>query len=183
MFLISTINKKTKILVIVSIAFNIIAISAFVYMFYLIKEETNIVYALNGKIKNIENRVQEINSTKRLIFDTKNDVSILNSYFIYSDNVVGFIKSIETLGKEAKVSLSLNSVDISGEDSSSLSLQFTTQGSWDGSVYLLALLESMPVKINIGKVNLIKRPASDNKKPYWYGEFSVDLLSFLDNSN
>jgi len=181
MFLKSDINKKTKTLLYMIIVLSIIALLLFVFVFYIVYEKHNTIAGLHEEVKIIENRKDEIISTKHLIFDIKEDINKLDSYFVGSDSIVEFIRDVEFLGVKSGVALTLNSVDIFDEGDSSLSLKFTTEGDWDDSIYLLALLESMPVKMDINEISFIKRAATNDRKSYWSGEFSITLLSFLNN--
>jgi len=178
-FLKNNINKKTKTLLYMIAALNMIVLLFGAFVFYTVYKKYGTVAELYEKVRIIEKRQDEMIYTERLILSTEEDINKLNSYFVDSDNVVDFIKDIEYLGTNADVLLVLNSVNISGEENGLLSLEFTTEGSWGDSMYLLALLESMPVKMDVNKVNFVKRKTTDDS--YWQGEFNVTLLSFLNN--
>jgi hypothetical protein len=178
MFFKNNINKKTKRLVYVFFLLNILVLVISVFVLYIVYKKYNSVALLEKRVKVTEDRKDKIISTKRLILNTKEDIKNLNSYFVDSDNMVGFIKDIETLGKNAGVSLVLSSVDISDDGNGLLSLKFTTEGDWSGLMYLLSLVESMPVKMVVNNVSFAKQDIKQGKK-YWDGKFSITLLSFI----
>jgi len=175
-------QKKTKLFFLTAVVLNIFAGGLNVYALSAVKEKNAEVAALAGEIQARGQSTEELKSMKHLVEDTRSELEKIDSLFISGDGIVGFIERIESLGRHAKVSLELKSVDVTKGDGEVLSLRFSTEGDWESTLYFLALMESMPLRIEADGVNLrnVTRTEEGKTTTFWSGDFRISLLSFLE---
>jgi len=173
------IHKKTKILLGGSLILALVFIALYALGYIVVQKKFSDVKDLVLQSRQEVLETEQLQSTKHLINDTREQREKLNNYFVTEDEIVVFIEQIESLGSFAGVSLELNAVDVvsdAGDDA--LSLKFTTYGSWEGTYYLLALIETLPYNIYIERVRVL-REDSENKGSQWRGDFNIRLNSFI----
>jgi len=181
MMFLNTLRKKTKLLFVTAVVLNIAVVGMVVLTMYRIGEQETQIALLNGLIHEQQQSEEKLKSTRRLMVDTETERVKIDALFVSEDDIVGFIEKIESLGRHAGVSLELKSVDDSKTEDNVLSLRFTTNGNWESTFYFLALVESLPERIEVDGVNLRNTSRTEGGKttPSWFGDFSISLLSFL----
>ncbi|MCR4330343.1 MAG: hypothetical protein NUV49_00420 [Patescibacteria group bacterium] len=174
-------QKKTKWFFLTAIVLNILAVGLDVYAFSFLKEKSKEMAMIAGEIQAYEQSGEKLTSMRHLVDETRHEREKIDSLFVSGDDIVGFIGRIESLGRHAGVSLELKSVDVTKDDEGVLSLRFSTKGDWEGTLYFLALMESMPLRIETESVNLrnIKQVEQGKMTTFWSGDFKISLLSFL----
>lgn len=174
-------QKKTKWFFLTAIVLNILAVGLDVYAFSFLKEKSKEVAMIAWEIQAYEQSGEKLTSMRHLVDDTRREREKIDSLFVGGDNIIGFIGRIESLGRHAGVSLELKSVDVTKDGEGALSLRFSTKGDWESTLYFLALMESMPLRIETENVNLrnIKQMDEGKTTTFWSGDFSISLLSFL----
>ena len=71
-------------------------------------------------------------------------------YFIHRDNFVEFIEHIETLANKARVDVNIRSTELA----ESLNLGIGFEGSFNDAMYFVALIESLPINLEIDNVRI-----------------------------
>ncbi len=175
-------QKKTKLFFLTAVVLNILVAGLNVYALSSVKEKSKEVAVLAGEIQAYEQSGKRLKSMRHLVDDTRNEREKIDSLFVSGDGIVGFIERIESLGRRANVSLELKSVDVAKDGEETLSLRFSTEGDWESTLYFLALMESMPLRIEAEGVNLrnITRLEEGKTTTFWSGDFNISLLSFLE---
>jgi hypothetical protein len=124
---------------------------------------------------------ERLRSVKEIVVDVAPQRDEIDSYFVGKDSIVSFIKIVEDLGNLSGVSLEIDSVGVSGleigdgvnsEILEQLNLDFTTQGSWQNTFHLIALLESLPYKVSFEELSL------EEKVDSWNGVFGLKVVKF-----
>lgn len=105
----------------------------------------------------------------------------LNSYFTTEETAVNFLEEIEALGASAGLIATLSALDIVEGTPAKLTLSVRTEGSWQNVMHFLALVETMPRRIEITQAVLAEIP-SDNKIKRWRANFDIALLSFQEKN-
>jgi hypothetical protein len=147
-------------------------------------------------INEITRKDQEYQLFEKIIKSTEADRNKLSSYVVKRDGLVDFIKIIEGMANSSGLEVSIKTVaesDVSLQASSSskaqLTLPLTTTGNWENTAMFLALLESMPYKTTLTKVDMKKMDlveSADPKKknrfskanPGWKSDFEFSVLKF-----
>lgn len=174
-------QRKTKLFFLTAIVLNILVVGLVLYALQFMKEKSADVAMLAGQIQAYEQSGEKLKSIKHLVADTAGDREKMDSLFVSGDGIVGFIGKIESLGRHAGVSPELKSVDVTKDGGEALSLRFSTEGDWESTLYFLALVESVPMRIEVESVNLryVERIVEGKATTFWSGDFKISLLSFL----
>jgi len=170
------ITKKTRRILAIGILVNLCLIFFASAVFYMLILKSNSVETLQAEIFTKEEETKKLMAVKRLIEDTQEDLSVLDSYFTNGNEVVEFIEEIENIGKESGLALSLRSVSVEKENGNTLSIYLSVSGSWRNVYHFLNLLELFPANIRIDKVSLAKKDRGGDSN--WTGDFSLSLISF-----
>ncbi len=171
------INKKIKTYLIIVILLNIVTIAIYSAMLYFVKVEKSEIVVLEENIENKQQLEQNASSIKHLILDTKKERSELNSYLVDSNELVGFIEKLESVGKHSGVSVKLSSVEEKKEDGL-ITINLSADGKWKEVAYFLKLIEALPKKINIERVVFTKL----KKKVLWHGDMTIILGGLIGNT-
>lgn len=151
------------------------------YLFYVVgnkNAETAVLYTTSHQQASDKEKIQGL---ERTLKDTEKERSNLSTYFVTKRNAVTFIEQIEQTGKSAGVDLSVNSVSDDAKGGETTQLTFSAAGAFPDIYRLTALIESMPYKVTIKKVDM--QTLSDQKNgTIWKGNFVVTLESFVATS-
>jgi len=126
-------------------------------------------------------REQSLQNISSMLKEISAERAKIESYFVDIKGSAGFLEKLQDFGEKAKVSISLDNVDI--EDKSALRIDFSANGTF-GEVYrLLQILETTPYAIEVRSVNLnkvnISAQGGNKSGNLWSGSFSIRLLSFI----
>ena len=109
-------------------------------------------------------------------------ISNLNLCFVNSNEVVDFIKSIELISEFSGVSIDIKSVGVGDSELikntnvETLIVEFTTQGTWNGTFKFLSLVENIPYDITIDRMSINKFTDGENKKGFWRSNFTIKAI-------
>lgn len=171
-------NKKIKRLLFLFFLIDAILFGVYGYLYYVVdskNKETAALYIVSHQAASEKEKIQGLIRTLK---DTEKDRNKLSGYFVTKINAVTFIEQIEKIGKDAGIDLSVNSVSDGAKDSGTIQLSFSAAGNFPDMYRLIALIESMPYKATLKKVDV--QAASDSKEggKNWKGNFIVSLESF-----
>jgi len=107
----------------------------------------------------------------------------LPDFFVHSDQVVGFIEKIESLGKESGGTVSISSINADDLDNSpqgtegAIRLHVGVVGSWQAVMKTLVLAETLPYKVEINNVSAVSgsAPAKDKAAASKVWNISFDM--------
>ncbi|MFZ2038949.1 MAG: hypothetical protein WAV11_03355 [Minisyncoccia bacterium] len=113
---------------------------------------------------------------------TKEDRQLLDNFFIGKEGEVDFVNNLKTMGDKAGVILNIESATFENYQNSSSSIsaelvhvRLKSSGTWSEVVGFWTLLEAMPYRIAIDRVNLSK--STDKKgSPIWSQQ--IDITAF-----
>jgi len=187
---------KTKKIITALIVLNLTVFGACFYLFANIKKTDKVVSDRLIQIESGIKKEESLRSIKNLIDNTKKERERIADFFIQPNGAVDFIEMIDSLGIIAGVKLEVESVGVealkseTGADSESFRLSLKTKGSWDNTIHLLNLMESLPYQISFESARFQKisgESAPDNGKKiavssYWNGNFSFSALKLKNQS-
>lgn len=170
-------TKKIKRNLAVFFFINIILLSVYGYLFYVVENknaETAVLYTISHQQASDQEKIQGFGRTLK---ETEKERNNLSEYFAAKTSAVTFIEQIEKIGKSAGVDLSVNSVSDEVKGGATTQLTFSAEGSFSALYRLIALVESMPYKVAMKKADIQIGDSKDTIE-IWKGNFSVVLESF-----
>lgn len=95
-----------------------------------------------------------------LVRDLEDDILALQKYMVKEGDLVGFIQTVESLGRVSGADIEIASVEVGGdaEEGTELLIRFQGDGSWEDNVQLLALTEALPIRSDVTYATLRARP-------------------------
>ncbi len=152
--------KRTQSIFIIAVASLVLTWGVFVVL----------VVTTGGRNTDLADRVTELEtklqkaahaeSLKALVLDTADERAELSSRLVKAEAVVDFIKEVEALGRTSGAKLTIDSVEIKQVPDSApevpielLSVSLSAEGSWAALMHLAALVEALPAKATIDRVN------------------------------
>ena len=173
----------------------VITTATYIVFFIGIKNKNESISLVANEIDIALEKEVKLKSIKNLIKDTENDRAKLNAYFVVDDKVIDFIEDIENLAKDTNVDLKVMSIDINDDGNNTpqqnniselLQLNLKVAGLWDNLFHFISLVDELPFRVDISKVNLQVVYDSNNKDKNptdWEGMFVVSVLKLKENVN
>jgi len=176
--------NKTKNILIFLIILNLSAIGLYWFLSSQINKNTEMVSNSASELNIQVAKEKQLKLSRNIIDDTEADRNKLDSFFVSSDGIVSFIQEIENLADSAGLSIEIISVEVDDYVLNEkvdavievLNLTLDVSGSWSGNFYFLNLLETMPHKINIGRLNLQARRDSKGRTTGWESIIGIEVL-------
>jgi hypothetical protein len=143
------------------------------YLFFKVQEQGQQVSELLQEVDFEIKREERVRSMQGLLDQSGDDIFFLKNRFVKNNDVVEFIESIEALAESVGLIPSISSL---AEDrvvavNNSLIMQFGTVGNWQDTYHFLSLLEVLPLKIDISRVDLVRNPEG-----LWQANFALSAL-------
>ena len=123
---------------------------------------------------------QQFRDVQNFIRDTKDDRERLNSYFVGKEGIVDFLELVEGLEQYTGAEVSIKTIGENDtgefENVEQLELNLTAEGSWGAVYHFFVLLESLPYRIDMSRVqfNSIskrERESEEDTSNKWRGIF------------
>lgn len=129
-------------------------------------------------------------STRFLKNNSKEDVAFIESRALNNESLVSFIELIERTGQEMGLTVSITSVSVEKEKTSSstsmlpskVNVALKSVGEWAPSIEFLHALENLPTQVYITNTSLLTTFPTDivfpEKKEPWYLNVALTVHSF-----
>mgnify|MGYP001611418787 CR=1 FL=1 len=176
-------RKFKKIPLLFSTLFLIFSCSVFFFLYKKINDNIEISETVQGEWQIEASRRDEIKSLERGMKAIGEEITLLESHFAQSSDIVPFLDTIEELAVLSGGKAEVVSVDILKEKSE-LMIKIKASGNF-GAVYkFLTLLENSPYELEFPSMHIktaAERAISDEKNavPLWEADFQIKLLSFI----
>jgi len=188
-------TPKNISLLVVSLFFFVLVAVGFVFAVGAINDRRERVAVVLEDIDGLTKKNTEYQLLEKIIKTTEADRAKIASYVVKKDGLVDFIKLIEGMASASGVEVVIKTVvesEVPNQATSSpkvmLTLPLNAVGTWENVSMFFALLESVPYKTTLAKVDLKKmifEEVSDSKKrrfskanPGWQGDFEFSVLKF-----
>src|SRR3989338_5198179 len=148
-----SINKKTKIMIFVSILLCILSFVFYTYCIYFINDKNKIIDDLEVYIVSQTKKQSEINSLKNELKKTTDKRESLSSHLVLTSNVVKFLENVESLVKESNTEVKISSVEFTKDKPVKLEVSFKAVGSFESLYKLLRLTENIPFEVEFKRVS------------------------------
>lgn len=177
--------KTTKQILALTMILAIASVVFYVLFFNNVKGKNETISTIINDIDIAIQKETRLKSAKDIIKDTETGRGKLDTYFIDNEEIIDFIEEIEKIGRDIGVEIEIISVSISDSKiqrdniSEVLNLDLKAEGKWSSVFHFLALIEKMPFKINISKINLqvvYNDGDKKNSSGIWKGFFSISAI-------
>lgn len=173
-------SSKSTTLLIAAILFNIAALSVYAFLWLGIKGANERASELGNDIVLAVREEQELKATKTLVFDTAPLREKLDGYFVPADGAVAFFESLESLGAEAGVSVSLESVSAlplpDSPFAETVRVVLRAEGPFAAALRFLALLETAPRAGQIEQFSFTASAPEGKKGTLWRIDATLRVL-------
>jgi hypothetical protein len=172
-------NQKSLKIILEVLCVIVVVIFVFTYFIYNDIRQKNKNYSLFTKDLNFQNTKKDyLDSSQKTIDSISLELNEINSSIVSKEGEVQFIETLESLAKRTGLGIEINSLVFDANSTSNsvdiLKVKAQTNGSWIDSYKFIKLLESMPFKIKINKLNLIHILSENN----WQTTFEIDVLKY-----
>jgi len=125
-----------------------------------------------------EERAAMILDVKRQLKRLEAERAELGQYFFKEEDIVKHLEQLEDLARHAGIDMTVNSAGaIDRKGKAVFQTGMKIEGTWQEVMYFIELLESLPLRTELTRVNLVGSESGER----WTGEVSMDLLSFIPN--
>lgn len=161
---------------------NLLMVSIYSYIFIEIRQKNQLIIETSSAIETLTAQKESLKSVEKTVSETSSLREKIDKYFIPKDGVVQFLDSIESLGAGNNLAIKIVSVSV---DPSSVSpdifemvnVRIEVSGAWSDAYRFAALVELMPFKISVGRVNLEKISVKGDKAGLlWKGSLDIGVL-------
>ena len=160
------------------VALNIIGALVYGSIFYFIGVKEESITVLLTSLRAETKKALEIKNLTGVVQETEDERKKIDSYFLRAKDIVSFIESIESLGKNAGVAVAFESVNVlEGDQNAYLAVDLKTEGGLSGTVHFLSLLELLPYSVSFERV-FIEQKSKSETTVVWAGSFLVRIISF-----
>jgi hypothetical protein len=191
---ISKINRHLLLLIILDVALMLVSI---LLIFDLQESRLVEVDRLNLELTSQQVTKARANSIDRVVKDSKEERDRLNFYFITKETTSNFIEELESTARRSGVIFNLGSLNVVRDPKiispipgqgkiSYLRSSFRFDGSFSDVFRFIKVLEKMPYQVVLSSISMNRLETeeagtpSKNKAESWYGEVTMDLVSYID---
>ncbi len=172
-------KKQTKSFFIVLGIIDLVLISSFIFMFSYMKAQVADTAEKEDTITSEIKQQDSVALMRRDIGNGKNYQDQLYGYILGKDDVVNFIKELETLATSSSLESHIQSVTYeSAVKVTSIKAELTrfkmnVSGEWKNIIYFLKLLENYHLRINIEGLSMTKTASGK-----WSADFNFTVVKF-----
>lgn len=186
---------KTEELLYTLIILCVLVWSAAGFFSYQVFSQTNDTGALIDGAKKDLKRDADLRATKNSLSANEDKIMELDSFFVASDKAVDFIETIEAIGRQTGVTLTIGSVSTEAnlrnpnDFKEIIKMRLQAGGSWQGVYHFLTVLENLPYGLSVDTASITLNISSQNlffstspttrrrtEKEAWIGHFDVSVL-------
>jgi hypothetical protein len=128
------------------------------------------------QIETEKDKDHSLSSVRSLVAVIKPKMEQLDETFVYSDDIAGFVESLELQAKVSHNSISISNINLDQGSSfriKPLTAHIDINGSWSDVLTLIGRLERTPMSISINRVSLSKMGDVQQKKSSWRSSFDI----------
>jgi hypothetical protein len=190
------IKTQTKTFFVVTILL-IVSIFDF-YAYYIISDQDSRVVQSMSDLDQEMKKSLNLDKVKKVVKETEISRGQIQNYFIPAGGEVGFIESLESIGRISSVEVKVDNVDLgSAKDWPGIStaaeqntfqlvkVRLSVIGNWNNVNRYWQLLENLPYRVSFDHISLLtssigsltdKKVKDSNRGPVWQIGFDVSVL-------
>src|SRR3989344_3640130 len=167
--------SSTKIILVAVVILNLIGFFGCVVIFREIKNKSENISSIRNELEQESAKESRYLSIKGLIEETAEDREKIDSYFIPSEGVVGFLELLEKQSALSGVQASIVSVRVNEDDTiasstiETLALEVEAEGGWKEMHHFFSLAENLPYNISPKDVDI--NSSRTGKTNLWQANF------------
>lgn len=119
----------------------------------------------------------KLNDLKTVVEATQGKRDALQNHIVTESNIVAFLEGIESLEEQTDATIEVRSIEkITDENSAfveELALNIHAEGSWESVYHTFLLLEALPYKIRMTRLQFSKSPDEEMSGYEWQGDFRL----------
>jgi Tfp pilus assembly protein PilO len=149
--------KKVFLFVII---LNVIGFAAYGFLFWRIKvKNENVISLVSGAETDLK-KEEFLRVAKFSLEENKENVAMLDTYFVDRGGAPNFIEQVEDLGRDAGVFLTIGLVDVEADSANKndykelLKLRVEASGKWQNVLTFLSMIENLPYKVSLDQFSL-----------------------------
>jgi hypothetical protein len=180
-------NKKTNLILSLSIITAIVVATVFILFFKVIKNKNEHTSAVLTTLETKINKKANIKMLEKKIAELEATRARIDSYFVDSEQIDSFISYLENLGTTAGTVLEVKTVEISPNKKNTILGKVSAQGTFASVMKTITLLESIPYQIEVTSVYLnkdtqtvtseVKGKTVTTTSYVWQADISFEILS------
>jgi hypothetical protein len=148
--------------------------------FYQWKVVRDSVLVANEKLQQIETYALAERQEKvfeSFIESTEEGRAQLSNYFVSSENFVSFMEKIEALASDTNIDIVRRNLI---EAPTNVEMNFQLQGLFSDILYFVALLENIPLNVDVERVDLVLRNRPDGAEdPLWTVDIDIVVARYV----
>ncbi len=152
----------------------LIALGGLGYVGYLVKKEYKAWEDITNQLAIANRKSDDISILKQNVEQSRDKLSQLDGFFVSNNNLVVFIESLERLGRDTGVDLTVNNA----ESGDKMRVSFRVQGSFSNIYAFTALLEKLHYQISVDTLNINVFNQGEGKAVAWTGDYTTTVLSY-----
>ncbi|PCI89751.1 hypothetical protein COB18_03020 [Candidatus Kaiserbacteria bacterium] len=154
-----------------------ISMSAYSWVFFEMQQTVTQIANITNETQILATQNAHAQTVRRIVRDTQDERSELDTYFLIEDDIVTFFADLENLGTSAGVNISVSSVKVgkpldNDKFITPLTLTLESAGSLRQVFHTLALLEAYPKALQITQTRIVQHPSEDS----WQGTFAITAI-------
>jgi hypothetical protein len=156
-----------------ALAVLVLAFGGYGIWYSIVSHKSQHVADVQTKIDEATKNVARIASARAALAEIASDEAKVRGYFVPEAGVVGFITTLENLGRSEKTSVNVLSVSTSGTAAQPvLLLTLSIKGTFDGVMRTVGAIEYAPYALFISKLTVAKDDANA-----WHADLSLTVGS------
>jgi|GEM_PF-3225610 len=173
-------GTKTKMIAVVAVVFVFAVLAAYAVLGYGVGRLSASLMNEKRHAAQTQKELNEERALARQLPVVTRDNEALAAYFLSEDEVVGFLGSVEDLGRRIGVDASASSIEVTeGEGYAELlTLSIHASGSKAAVLHMLEILETLPYASEITSVQMTKQGAGTDIE--WEGAFDLSVKKHPD---
>jgi len=153
--------KNARKILFIALCVNLIVVSAYSYILIKIGQKNRHIAELSRTVETLVNQKANLKLAEETVSETALLREQIDRYFIPEDGVVQFLNSLQSLGADNNLELKIISVAIdqatlSPDIFESVNVNVEIFGTWSNVRRFTALIELMPLKIYLNRIDLEK---------------------------
>jgi len=180
-------NKKTSLILGVSILMVLLVVGVYLYFLRVIRNKTEHSSSVANTLASQKIEKESVDALVKKFEEIENTRIKVNSYFVDPSKIEVFVEYLENLGTTNGVTLSVEKVEVAKDKSNNILVGVKILGTFANVMKTIGLIENAPYQIHITSSFInknIEAPGDANSKPVvssgqdWQADVSFSILSF-----
>lgn len=171
------IHTRTKIIALISIGFLFLSLCVYLGFFWMVNSHKGQLHEERVRAAEAEVQAQALKTLQETVADSEADRAKLKTYILEEEAIIDILSLIEKTALEQGVILTTKNLNTAPIDDVFEDLQVTVniEGSFDGVLRMIRILEQIPLQSSIPNVSLTK---TEELKSTWQAQLDIHITKF-----